>query len=111
MRANPCSLPGPRTPLPLPSLGSQDRSILFFKVVHASGALARVLAVFTSFGVNLENIHPYADPDGGDHACFFAECTGHASEAQLAQTLEKLAACTTDLRCLGSFVSAAAPMS
>lgn len=89
----------------------QDRSLLFFKVVHASGALAKVLAIFTSFGVNLEGLHPYADPSGGDAACFFAECTGHASEAHLAQALGKLSACTTDLRYLGSFVSAAAPMS
>lgn len=79
--------------------------------MHASGALAKVLAIFTSFGVNLEGLHPYADPSGGDAACFFAECTGHASEAHLAQALGKLSACTTDLRYLGSFVSAAAPMS
>jgi prephenate dehydratase len=85
--------------------------MLTFKVKHASGALSRALEIFTQFEVNLEKIHPYADPDGGEDACVFVECTGHASEAQLAQTLEQLRERTTDLRCLGSFVSSAAPMS
>jgi prephenate dehydratase len=85
--------------------------MLFFKVEHASGALAKVLAVFTSYSVNLENIHPYADPDGGARACFFVECSGHAREPHLSKALDKLREVTSELRCLGSFVSAAAPMS
>ena len=86
-----------------PEETGDDKTSLLFQVNHEPGALADVMHVFKTQGLNLTWIESFPAPGSPQEYLFFVELTGHRSEAAVSNTIDILNQSTLRLDVLGSY--------
>jgi chorismate mutase/prephenate dehydratase len=85
-----------------------DKTAIVFTTAHKPGALVDVLAVFRDHGVNLTLIESRPSGTKNWEYRFFIDVQGHASDAPVAQAIEKARSLCLSLTVLGSYPRATA---
>ncbi len=83
-----------------------DKTALLFSTAHKAGALADVLNVFKTCGVNLTNIESRPSKKREWEYYFFMDCQGHKSDANVSKSIELARQHCLQLSVLGSFPKA-----
>ena len=82
---------------------SDDKTAMLFSTAHKAGALADVLNVFKSCGVNLTNIESRPSKKRQWEYYFFVDCQGHKGDENVRQAVEQARSHCLQLSVLGSF--------
>lgn len=88
---------GPRT--------GNDKTALYFQVLHNAGALADVLMIFKRNKLNMTWIESFPLPGKPSEYFFFAEVQGHEGELKLRKALAALKKKTHVIKVLGSYAA------
>jgi len=80
-----------------------DKTLALFAVENEPGRLAESLAIFNRHSVNLTYIQSCASGERCSEDLFYAEFTGHASDASVSAVLEELSRVARFVKDLGSF--------
>lgn len=89
-----------------PAPSGHDKTSLTFLTPHKPGALAEVLAVFARGHVNVSMIQSRPSRQAAWEYRFFADVSGHQSDAKLQNVWEELRAHTVSFKILGSYPEA-----
>ncbi len=84
----------------------EDKTALLFSTAHKAGALADVLSVFKSSGVNLTKIESRPSKKREWEYYFFMDCQGHKNDANVSKGIELARQHCLQLSVLGSFPKA-----
>ncbi|MEN6385602.1 MAG: prephenate dehydratase [Phycisphaerales bacterium] len=80
-----------------------DKTSILFSTAHKAGALADVLDVFKTKGVNLTNIESRPSKKREREYYFFVECQGHRKDQKLIDCLKEIKQHCLQLSVLGSY--------
>jgi chorismate mutase/prephenate dehydratase len=80
-----------------------DKTALLFSTAHKAGALADVLNVFKTCGVNLTNIESRPSKKREWEYYFFMDCQGHKSDPNVGKSIQLARQHCLQLSVLGSF--------
>jgi prephenate dehydratase len=98
-------------PGPLPAPTTADRtSVIAYLADDHPGALMDILSQFAMRGVNLSRIESRPTGEGIGRYCFFIDCEGHIARPSVGEALMGLRRTCSDVRFLGSYATAAAPL-
>jgi chorismate mutase/prephenate dehydratase len=84
----------------------EDKTAILFSTAHKAGALADVLDVFKSYGINLTNIESRPSKKRQWEYYFFMDFLGHRTEEKIQKGLEEAGKHCLQLSILGSFPKA-----
>jgi chorismate mutase/prephenate dehydratase len=91
-----------------PSPSDNDKTTLLFQVPHKPGALADVMILFKSHGLNLTWIESFPVPGVANEYFFLVELDGHEAHANLQSMIATLRRDALRLDVLGSYPKATA---
>lgn len=80
-----------------------DKTTIMFTTAHRAGALADVLDVFRSHGVNLTNIGSRPSRKQNWEYYFFVDCEGHCETPRMASAIAEVRQHCLQINVLGSF--------
>ena len=84
-----------------------DKTLLLLELDHCPGALADVMSVFKTEGINLTWIESFPRPDATNEYVFFIEFVGHQLDVAAQRAIYSLQQYTRAVRVLGSYPRAA----
>lgn len=87
----------------LPEPTGDDKTSLLFQVQHKPGALADVMAIFKTHGLNLTWIESFPEPGKPNEYRFFVELRGHRDDVPVAAAIDSLRDESSKLEVLGSY--------
>lgn len=91
-----------------PSPSGNDKTTLLFQVPHKPGALADVMILFKSHGLNLTWIESFPVPGASNEYFFLVELDGHEAHPNVQAMIETLRRDAIRLDVLGSYPKATA---
>ncbi|MBT4691881.1 MAG: prephenate dehydratase [Planctomycetaceae bacterium] len=80
-----------------------DKTLLLLELDHCPGALADVMSVFKTEGINLTWIESFPRPNAPNEYVFFIEFVGHQNEQPARNAIESLQRYTRTVRVLGTY--------
>lgn len=86
--------------------GGRDKTSLVFSVKHQAGALNHVLAILESYGINMTLIESRPTKEMPWQYLFYVDLQGHASDAHVAEAIERIREFCLFMRILGSYPEA-----
>ena len=95
-----------RNPLSLASQKGTRKTSVVFGAQNVPGALARILGVFASRGIDLSKIESRPDPSTPFEYRFYLDFSGGTGDAKVKQALRDLHGLTKNFRVLGSYPAA-----
>lgn len=94
----------------IPKPTGDDKTTLMFTTAHRAGALVEVLNVLDKHAVNMTNIDTRPSKRRNWEYYFFVDCEGHIQDAPVAKAVEEARQHCLEMRVLGSFPKATAPV-
>lgn len=82
-----------------------DKTSIMFSIKHKAGALAEILRIFATHGLNLTRIESRPSRQRVWEYVFFVDLEGHLKDAHVAQALEEASTNCIFLKTLGSYPS------
>jgi len=96
-------------PAPVPA-GAAAKTSLVLSLADRPGALGEILMIFAARGLSLTKLESRPLPDVPFTYRFYADVMGHAASEPFHAALDDIRPLTTDLRVLGTYPAAVAPV-